>query len=650
MSLRAPPTSSSFFDLYEQLGMWPKPEEDEVITRTSAMERPRDMTDPALAIHADEPALEEERAATKRNVSSTFSAASWEAAIDAFPVMDSTLDFGKPRLSEEFAMDQDDLVEAVDYVVQDDIPALGDLTVATIGSAPSYSHLDASLLDPTQPYATSQRNADTRPLDSTWASESDDETLEDLTKRLRAAIPDEAEAPVKRGRPVSKGVPDDRNPGGIWNGEGGAPADVLWERLSRVARVQDTTQVPPATLNRRPALPQRSVTLPMQASSSMSTVDQLPQPAGPPNNYIFPCPDMAGASTAAEVPSSGNDTTEILHILPQATLVRGSGTVPMPSKPFEADSRRVSPRQAVQTSKKASAATRISLEVDRVRREERNISPRSPIRPGRVPSDRRKFSPPPVDHAHISPRQSLIRHLSGRLQAAELDPLSGTQRPGFSRVDTTPVSAPLPIASGVKGSYAFNSRPQSPFTMSNDAKQGVWHAAPIPNVSQSVLSAAQIPLRPTPSHTASLGQSPLVRLPSPSGPAPPSPHEERPRTPTIRGRSRANTIVSNANRHGTSQDEEGLIHVDPPTKLSSTDHAMHVKGYISGLQGKKVTVEYWRDTTASEVIAKAYSSGMFGEHGKLEGWTLVEIFAELGCGASLRRGVQSARLTSQNAL
>lgn len=101
MSLRAPPSSSSFFDLYEQLGIWPTPEKKErqkgkeneeptspleskkgltasISDLASTLDRKNDIQPPAS-----------ESGQISASVSATFSASSWQAAIDAFPMFDN---------------------------------------------------------------------------------------------------------------------------------------------------------------------------------------------------------------------------------------------------------------------------------------------------------------------------------------------------------------------------------------------------------------------------------------------------------------------------------------------------------------------------------------------------------------------------------
>ena len=84
MSLKAPPTSSSFFDLYEQLGIWPSPDKEKALEI------------PEQAAEAEAKPVQAEISASP---SARFSTSSWEAAISAFPMVDELrLDFGGPSV------------------------------------------------------------------------------------------------------------------------------------------------------------------------------------------------------------------------------------------------------------------------------------------------------------------------------------------------------------------------------------------------------------------------------------------------------------------------------------------------------------------------------------------------------------------------
>ncbi|ORY22436.1 hypothetical protein BCR39DRAFT_551583 [Naematelia encephala] len=98
MSLNAPPTSSSFFDLYEQLGIWPTPDKDKANQKKQAEQVSPEPASPSRSRTPEAamlipPALSE-------SPSVTFSAGSWEAHVNAFPLVDDPIQM---QTSLEFA-------------------------------------------------------------------------------------------------------------------------------------------------------------------------------------------------------------------------------------------------------------------------------------------------------------------------------------------------------------------------------------------------------------------------------------------------------------------------------------------------------------------------------------------------------------------
>jgi hypothetical protein len=60
--------------------------------------------------------------------------------------------------------------------------------------------------------------------------------------------------------------------------------------------------------------------------------------------------------------------------------------------------------------------------------------------------------------------------------------------------------------------------------------------------------------------------------------------------------------------------------------------AIHVKAFIGTLEGKKVTLEIYPETTPRDVLSEAMRNGELEELGRGLSWVVVEIFAEIGCG------------------
>lgn len=60
--------------------------------------------------------------------------------------------------------------------------------------------------------------------------------------------------------------------------------------------------------------------------------------------------------------------------------------------------------------------------------------------------------------------------------------------------------------------------------------------------------------------------------------------------------------------------------------------ATHVKAFVGDLEGNKVTLEVFPETTARDVISAGLRSGDLAESQRGSSWVVVELFAELGCG------------------
>lgn len=301
MSLRAPPTSSSFFDLYEQLGIWPTPEKDDS-EPTKAVDRP-EPTSPLEGKTALTSSLSnisntfepEDQSSLKGTVSEspsgTFSTSSWQAAIDAFPIVDSgrsseavadmSMDFGLPYVNESSVMaleneQMTDHIGDVSLTPEDAIDGENGRSRATKNSAPSTSsqvhrtssqrHAGPSSTGYSSLQNPSRRSSDSRSssrdsrrrshnhVEGQWyengessgseGSEDDDVPLSTLHPQAQAKREAAAErkeqklaARARRADKAKVGpVASKRNPGEQWNGEGGAPADILSAKLSALLK------------------------------------------------------------------------------------------------------------------------------------------------------------------------------------------------------------------------------------------------------------------------------------------------------------------------------------------------------------------------------------------------------------------------------
>jgi hypothetical protein len=69
--------------------------------------------------------------------------------------------------------------------------------------------------------------------------------------------------------------------------------------------------------------------------------------------------------------------------------------------------------------------------------------------------------------------------------------------------------------------------------------------------------------------------------------------------------------------------------------MPSRSNPLHVKAFIGELEGRKVTLEVYPETTARDVISAGLRNGDLAESQRGSSWVVVEIFAELGCGEYL---------------
>jgi len=299
MSLRAPPTSSSFFDLYEQLGIWPTPEKEQAEassskqepTSPSPLDNKRSTTFSEFSKDFNPNDHSSLKGTVSESPSATFSAASWQAAIDSFPIVepapsaqavaDTSLDFGLPYVDESSIMAMEDESrdnhpgdeslgpeDAVDGIkglqAAKEAAQYRARVEANQSSSTGYSaqQLSSTAMTSRQ---TSDRKSGSRSssrdsrrrshkvTEGKWyddaessgsdGSEDDDVPLSHLHPQAQAKREAAAERRAKRhqrkaeratraANPPAAVGGSKRNPGGQWNGEGGPPADILSAKLS----------------------------------------------------------------------------------------------------------------------------------------------------------------------------------------------------------------------------------------------------------------------------------------------------------------------------------------------------------------------------------------------------------------------------------
>ena len=299
MSLRAPPTSSSFFDLYEQLGIWPTPEKEKAEASSSNQEpispldsknkRDTDFSNFSKDFNpTDQSSL---KGAVSTSVSATFSASSWQAAIDSFPIVeqsqssevhtDMSMDFGLPYVNEssvlamenesreehpgdeslgpEDAVDGYKAMQAAKEAAQERARVSANQTSSSRSAAKETSSTAMTSRNTSDRHSGSRsssrdsRRRSHKHTEGSWYgeahssasedSEDDDVPLSHLHPQAQAKREAAADRRMIRHRKraermarssTSQAVLREtkRNPGGRWNGEGGPPADILSAKLS----------------------------------------------------------------------------------------------------------------------------------------------------------------------------------------------------------------------------------------------------------------------------------------------------------------------------------------------------------------------------------------------------------------------------------
>ncbi|KAK4685319.1 hypothetical protein P7C73_g4833, partial [Tremellales sp. Uapishka_1] len=521
MSLRAPPTSSSFFDLYEQLGIWPGKEKDEAnVDATLPVEKPTNgitLAPPISSRVSDAP--------------SAFSASSWEAAIGAFPLIDEPA----PVVIESVASGIDELAVGDDSMVANNGSVENSIYTAaptassaapspTTGMSRSTSeaaqsnttaHASGSRSRVDEPVSSlghgvrrdgtgsgsSSRNSSRQrrprarsvdvPIGTTAGSDSeseeDDVPLSTLHPQVLQAQQDarkiKEEKRAQRGRTrVQVGKPIKKARGEEWDGEGGVPADILSTRLEAVLELNAN-----------------------------------PRPQGGETDYPW---------AAAAGPSRSRVQTE-------RSLPREGPSLPKPHQ-----------RAITEPSK--------SL----------------PLQPNQ------------------SQQSSSSRQREILLQAG-LRPSSASQQPGSA---TSSYMYPSPSAPPPQGHpHHHQSQPRRPDASRQNSLASTSRLPPAPTTSVNV----------TRSNTSATARS---------------------------TRSRAMS-VSTGRHH-----EENAPRAKTPTVIDRTSFS--ARAYVGGLEGKKVVLELYPETTAKDVLDMSRGDLAGLPHGVL--WVLCEVFGEMGCQRQIR--------------
>jgi hypothetical protein len=386
MSLRAPPTSSSFFDLYEQLGIWPTPEKEQAEASSSKQEptspsplnNKRSTTFSEFSKEFNPNDHSSLKGTVSESPSATFSAASWQAAIDSFPIVepapsaqaraDTSLDFGLPYVDESSIVAMEDESQdnhpgneslgpedAVDGIrgmqaakeaaqyrarVETNQSSSSGYSAQQLSSTAMSSRQTSDRKSGSRSSSRDSRRRSHKLIEGKWyddaessgsdGSEDDDVPLSHLHPQAQAKREAAAERRAKRhqkraerlartANPPAAVRESKRNPGGQWNGEGGPPADVLSAKLSALLTFKTPTMA-------QQAYPQAGSSSSRPRPSPIDT-RALPQRSStrPMEEYQHSSSSMHRCNTTRS--SSGHDRSS--HALPMPPV----GLMPSPIFP-----------------------------------------------------------------------------------------------------------------------------------------------------------------------------------------------------------------------------------------------------------------------------------------------------------------------------
>ena len=579
MSLKSPPTSSSFFDLYEQLGIWPTPEKGKEPSRHTARESAQNGQQSTSVSAAPDVMPSFSQAQIHDSPSASFSLLSWEAAISAFPMIESApgdthivskLDFGGPTVGDY------EVIEAVNTspVIDDPASDVLERTEAASSRSGGQRGVTSSRTSGTeagqqtayakssgaQPLARtgslgsggSSRHSSRdrwvrvhrpqhqegggwsgRGLSSGSSSGSDDSdndlddvplaqlhpqaaaTQLDAQRRKDERRAEKAAHRGRRGRQKVQG----RNPGAEcnWDGEGGVPADVLRRKLEKV-------------ILRSPGGP-----LDFSLTSAVASVS-----TGRTRTEQFRTQPIIGHQPALRPQRSFTDPTDDLRLLE----VNGRGV------------------QRSQTTQRPGSSSRS-------RGPGQSMAPMSvsALPTGIVKPSLRPLSPTIA----LTQRQSSLHRHNDPVQIASASSRSGPS----SQTSTATVSS--------HGPPRFPPLPAAPImTKATD-------------VSRSNTSATE---RSTSSRQRSRALSNVVS-------------------------SQPLFVGDNAHARSTTE----------PVVLGRERTTLQVNAFIGSPEGKKLVLDLHPGTIARDVLHATLQRGDLTAVGSSMSWVLVEVFAERGCGA-----------------
>ncbi|CAD6570341.1 MAG: hypothetical protein TREMPRED_005734, partial [Tremellales sp. Tagirdzhanova-0007] len=585
MSLKSPPTSSSFFDLYEQLGIWPTPEKDKKPLDVSAKESAQDGRQQHALVGVPvnvTPSSSQTQIHESRSAS--FSIHSWEAAIGAFPMVESLpgdtqtiskLDFGGPTVGEF------EVIEAVNGS-----PVIDDAASEVLGNTE-----DASAHRGGQQGMTSSRTAMTGTgQETTHAAPSGAQSLGragslDLSwHNMGSGGSSRNSSRTRRARDSTR----QHQERGRWVGHGSSSGSSSGSDDSD----NDLDDVPLAQLHPQAAATQ--VDAQRRKERRRAEKAELRSRRGRPK--------VRGRNPGAECnwDGEGGVPADVLRRkLEKAILISSDG------------------RLDLSLSSAAASVTRGRTQTEQIPRRT-GLGPQPALRPQRSFTD-------PIDDPKLRELSNKGVQRSQTLQRPRSSGRSGSsgQPVAPTLVSAPPIGIVKPSSRPLSPAIALSQR-QSSLRRSNDPGQ---------------MEVA--PSRPGPSSqtsTAPLSSHIHSRFP----PLPAAPIMTKTNDVSRRNTSATERSISSRQRGRALSNavSSQRPHVDDNARVRSTTEpfvlgrertTLSVNAFIGSPHGRKVVLDIQAGTTARDVLHTTLQRGDLTATGSSMSWVVVEVFAERGC-------------------
>ncbi|WWC87177.1 uncharacterized protein L201_002063 [Kwoniella dendrophila CBS 6074] len=649
MSFKSPPTSSSFFDLYEQLGIWPSAEKKEVHEEPEEMEKvvqqelkearaeakaveedkenitPTEITDQLEenvehAIDITEDVSESQLRVNMPRSETISSIASWNVALNSFPAAPGgdVLDFGLPYVADEEGMDSTINSTELNHDQSDGLSI-----VAVAASSRNSSH------------QTTVNNST-----STTDKRGSGSTVTHATSVGMEYLNSSFSSKKGRGRGgsesgnTSRDSSPERNRGNITDREdresdSGSSSEDDDVPLSKLHPEAAAAQVQRRETRKKVREARKAQVIANQTKLSERRISEKTQGRNPGGEFKWDGEGGIPANILAkklEAVLVRRAEREAGYMAAAAADVNGQQQQSGPSIPQGLKAHR-SMRENIPPSLDNHSIRRAQSQGHGVHPsptgwKQDSTPPLPPIQtaiPHRAPSNG-IFNP----ESAISPTSTSF----GRIPSAKrVDPAFATAMQGHSHDSTYNYPSSMTMGSGDRSrqnsvATSVSSRlPTAPSGTRASSRQDERSGPVSAQVTRSNTSATQ--------HSIA---SSSRRIRSNSNAVPPLNHKDE--SAALHARSTTEPLPSSSSSaHHTSS--------VPPPSISTTStpaqrvHAT-VPAFISALNGKKIMLDLTSTITARDVLVSTYHQGDLVDATVGKSWVLCEIFAELGCERQVR--------------